>query len=192
MGVGAMVGATLLAGFTQARSIRQQTKAAEAQAQSQADIMMRNSDQMAENAEAEARTNALNNENKRRQLNRVLGQQKAQSGAAGLTMSGSALQGLAESNFNIEKDLAIDRYNNSQNVTNMYQKSTDYYNQGNIYRQQARDIRKAGKRQMIASALSTAFSLADNLYTANSVASKKAGSLKITGRDIYNPASWGW
>lgn len=174
MGVGAVIGATLLGGWLQGRTAQQQANAQAAQAQANADIAYRNAERLQEQAEQQAQNNALNEENKRRKLLVQQGRQRANVGAAGITMSGSALAAMADNTFNQEQELAIERYNARQKVDNIFQQSTDNVNQGDIYSANARAYRKTGKRAMMNSMLQSGLSLAGTLYTANSVGSQKS------------------
>ena len=174
MGVGLMVGATLLGGLMQARAQRQQANAQARQAEVNAQIAYQNAEKLQSQAEETARNNALNQEQKRRQLQKKMGAQRAAVGASGLTMSGSALDLMAESQYEMERELAIDSYNNRQKVDNIFQNSTDYLNQGDIYNQNAKDYRKAGKRAAMNTMLQTAFTLAAGLYSPGSSAAVKS------------------
>ena len=174
MGVGLMVGATLLGGLMQARAQRQQANAQARQAEVNAQIAYQNSEKMQAQAEETAKNNAINQEQKRRQLVKRLGSQQAAVGASGLTMSGSALDLMAESKYEMERELAVDRYNDRQKVDNIFQNSTDYLNQGDIYKQNAKDYRKAGKRAAMNTMLQTAFTLAAGLYSPSSSAAVKS------------------
>lgn len=176
MGVGVMIGATLLGGYLQGRSARQQANAQAAQAQANADIAYNNAQRLQEQAETQAQNNAINEENKRRRLLQQQGQQRANIGAAGITASGSALAAMADSQFNMEQDLAIERYNGRQKVDNIFQQSTDSVNQGDIYAANARAYRKAGKRAMMNNMLQAGLSVAANLYSAKSIGALKAGA----------------
>lgn len=176
MGVGVMIGATLLGGYLQGRAARQQANAQAAQAQANADIAYNNAQRLQEQAETQAQNNAINEENKRRRLLQQQGQQRANIGAAGITASGSALAAMADSQFNMEQDLAIERYNGRQKVDNIFQQSTDNVNQGDIYAANARAYRKAGKRAMMNSMLQAGLSVAANLYSAKSIGALKSGS----------------
>ena len=176
MGVGVMIGATLLGGYLQGRAARQQANAQAAQAQANADIAYNNAQRLQEQAETQAQNNAINEENKRRRLLQQQGQQRANIGAAGITASGSALAAMADSQFNMEQDLAIERYNGRQKVDNIFQQSTDSVNQGDIYATNARAYRKAGKRAMMNNMLQAGLSVAANLYSAKSIGALKAGA----------------
>lgn len=161
-----MIGATLLGGYLQGRAARQQANAQAAQAQANADIAYNNAQKLQEQAEKQAQNNEINEENKRRRLLQLQGQQRASIGAAGITASGSALAAMADSQFNQEQELAFERYNARQQVDNIFQQSTDNVNQGDIYTSNARAYRKAGKRAMMNSMLQAGLSVASNLYTA--------------------------
>lgn len=176
MGVGVMIGATLLGGYLQGRAARQQANAQATQAQANADIAYNNAQRLQEQAETQAQNNAINEENKRRRLLQQQGQQRANIGAAGITASGSALAAMADSQFNMEQDLAIERYNGRQKVDNIFQQSTDNVNQGVIYAANAKAYRKAGKRAMMNSMLQAGLSVAANLYSAKSIGALKTGS----------------
>ena len=176
MGVGVMIGATLLGGYLKGRAARQQANAQAAQAQANADIAYNNAQRLQEQAETQAQNNAIHDENKRRRFLQQQGQQRANIGAAGITASGSALAAMADSQFNMEQDLAIERYNGRQKVDNIFQQSTDNVNQGDIYAANAKAYRKAGKRAMMNSMLQAGLSVAANLYSAKSIGALKSGS----------------
>lgn len=176
MGVTAMIGATLLGGWLQGRAAQRQANAQAAQAQANADMAYNNAQKLQEQAQQQAQNNEINEENKRRRMLQLQGQQRANIGAAGITASGSALAVMADSQFNQEQELAIDRYNARQQVDNIFQQSTDNVNQGDIYSANARAYRKAGKRAMMNSMLQAGLSVAANLYSAKSLgATKTAG-----------------
>lgn len=174
MGVGAFIGAILLGGLMQARAQRQQADAQARQAEVNAQIAYQNAEKLQDQAEETARNNALNQEQKRRQLKKRMGAQQAAVGASGLTMSGTALDLMAESQYEMERELAIDSYNARQKVDNIFQNSTDYLNQGDVYKQNAKDYKKAGKRAAMNTMLQTGFTLAAGLYTPGSSAAQKA------------------
>lgn len=179
MGVGVMIGATLLGGYLQGRAARQQANAQAAQAQANADIAYNNAQKLQEQAEKQVQNNEINEENKRRRLLQLQGQQRANIGAAGITASGSALAAMADSRFN--QELAFERYNARQQVDNIFQQSTDNLNQGDAYASNARAYRKAGKRAMMNSMLQAGLSVASNLYTAKSMGALKSSTDKSAG-----------
>lgn len=176
MGVTAMIGATLLGGWLQGRAAQRQANAQAAQAQANADMAYNNAQKLQEQAQQQAQNNEINEENKRRRMLQLQGQQRANIGAAGITASGSALAAMADSQFNQEQELAIDRYNARQQVDNIFQQSTDNVNQGDIYASSARAYRKAGKRAMMNSMLQAGLSVATNLYAAKSLGAAKAAT----------------
>ena len=157
MGVAATIGATLLGGFISGRAQQQQYKL---QAQ----------------AEEQSKSNTINEENKRRRMNAMLSQQRANIGASGITASGSAANALADSAYNMESELAIERYNSRQGVENIFQQSTDLVNQRDIYNQNARNYRKAGKRALMNNMLMSGLSLAGSLYSPKSAGKQGASS----------------
>lgn len=192
MGVTAMIGATLLGGWLQGRAAQRQANAQAAQAQANADMAYNNAQKLQEQAQQQAQNNEINEENKRRRMLQLQGQQRANIGAAGITASGSALAVMADSQFNQEQELAIDRYNARQQVDNIFQQSTDNVNQGDIYSANARAYRKAGKRAMMNSMLQAGLSVAANLYSAKSLGATKttggAAGLKDYGVSGYTVA----
>lgn len=168
MGVGLAIGATLLGGYLNGRAQQQAAKAQAQQAEANAQIAFDNAEKLEKQAEQQAQNNAINEENKRRRLKVSQGRNIAAIGAAGITASGSAANALADSAFNSEMDLAIERYNGRQKVDNYFQASTDSYNQGNVYKWNADQYRKAGKRAMMNSMLQAGLSLAGSLYSPKS------------------------
>ena len=164
MGVAATIGATLLGGFISGRAQQQQYNADKLQAQ----------------AEEQSKSNTINEENKRRRMNAMLSQQRANIGASGITASGSAANALADSAYNMETELAIERYNSRQGVENIFQQSTDLVNQRDIYNQNARNYRKAGKRALMNNMLMSGLSLAGSLYSPKSAGKQGASSSSST------------
>lgn len=109
-------------------------------------------------------------------MNAMLSQQRANIGASGITASGSAANALADSAYNMETELAIERYNSRQGVENIFQQSTDLVNQRDIYNQNARNYRKAGKRALMNNMLMSGLSLAGSLYSPKSAGKQGASS----------------
>lgn len=177
MGVGVMIGATLLGGFLQGRAARQQAQAQAKQAEANAQLAYQNAEKIQEQAELQAKNNAINEENKRRRILVQQGQQRANIGAAGIQASGSAAAALADNAFNAEQDLAIERYNGRQRVDALVNQSTDLVNQGDVYKANARQYRKAGKRAMMNAMLQSGLSLAGNLYAGNSLGKQKQAAV---------------
>lgn len=189
MGVAATIGATLLGGFITGRAQQQQYNAAAQQAEVNAQIADQNADKLQAQAEEQSKSNTINEENKRRRMNAMLSQQRANIGASGIAASGSAASALADSAYNMETELAIERYNSRQGVENIFQQSTDLVNQRDIYNQNARNYRKAGKRAFMNSMLMSGLSLAGNLYSPKSAekqgASSSASSPSVTTGATY-------
>jgi uncharacterized protein (DUF2147 family) len=180
MGVAATIGATLLGGFITGRAQQQQYNAAAQQAEVNAQIADQNADKLQAQAEEQSKSNTINEENKRRRMNAMLSQQRANIGASGIAASGSAASALADSAYNMETELAIERYNSRQGVENIFQQSTDLVNQRDIYNQNARNYRKAGKRALMNSMLMSGLSLAGSLYSPKSAGKKGASSSSST------------
>lgn len=176
MGVAATIGATLLGGFITGRAQQQQYNAAAQQAEVNAQIADQNADKLQAQAEEQSKSNTINEENKSRRMNAMLSQQRANIGASGIAASGSAASALADSAYNMETELAIERYNSRQGVENIFQQSTDLVNQRDIYNQNARNYRKAGKRAFMNSMLMSGLSLAGNLYSPKSAGKQGAAS----------------
>lgn len=189
MGVAATIGATLLGGFITGRAQQQQYNAAAQQAEVNAQIADQNADKLQAQAEEQSKSNTINEENKRRRMNAMLSQQRANIGASGIAASGSAASALADSAYNMETELAIERYNSRQGVENIFQQSTDLVNQRDIYNQNARNYRKAGKRAFMNSMLMSGLSLAGSLYSPKSAgkqgASSSASSPSVTTGATY-------
>lgn len=180
MGVAATIGATLLGGFISGRAQQQQYNAAAQQAEINAQIANQNADKLQAQAEEQSKSNTINEENKRRRMNAMLSQQRANIGASGITASGSAANALADSAYNMETELAIERYNSRQGVENIFQQSTDLVNQRDIYNQNARNYRKAGKRALMNNMLMSGLSLAGSLYSPKSAGKQGASSSSST------------
>lgn len=176
MGVAATIGATLLGGFITGRAQQQQYNAAAQQAEVNAQIADQNADKLQAQAEEQSKSNTINEENKRRRMNAMLSQQRANIGASGIAASGSAASALADSAYNMETELAIERYNSRQGVENIFQQSTDLVNQRDIYNQNARNYRKAGKRALMNNMLMSGLSLEGSLYSPKSAGKQGAAS----------------
>ena len=141
----------------------QQHGAAKAEARQQqqnADLMYANAKKEADRAYELAQNNAINQENKRRRLRQKMGANINNVGASGLVMGGSNLNTLADLAVEGERELAIDAYNDRQGVDSLFQNQANLVNQGDVYARNAKNIRKAGKRQMWTTALKTGASLA--------------------------------
>lgn len=165
-----MMGLQVVNGVVQANNARKQYNA-------QAEAYEANAQQAYENAKRQrqagfenAQNSAMNRELKRQGLMRTLGSQRASVGAGGLTMSGSALQALAQSKYAMDEELGMDAYNDRQRTDSYMNESANLYGQGDVYKANAKSLRKAGKRAFINGLLSTGFTLAGNLYGGNSAA----------------------
>ena len=171
MGVGVAIGATLLGGYMQGRAQRQAYEAQARQADQQAQIAYNNAAVLQEQGEQQAQNNAVNEENKRRRILQQRGKNIANVGASGVAMSGSALDFMADSQYNSEMELAIDRWNGRQQVDQYFQNSTDNLNQGN-------------------SMLQSGLSLAGNLYSPKSVGAQKEAA--SSGGSTWGSANYNY
>lgn len=190
MGVGVAIGATLLGGYMQGRAQRQAYEAQARQADQQAQIAYNNAAVLQEQGEQQAQNNAVNEENKRRRILQQRCKNIANVGASGVAMSGSALDFMADSQYNSEMELAIDRWNGRQQVDQYFQNSTDNLNQGDVYKRNASQYRKAGKRAMINSMLQSGLSLAGNLYSPKSVGAQKEAA--SSGGSTWGSANYNY
>lgn len=186
MGVVGAVAATMLGGYLQGRAQKQAYEQQAAAANANAQIAYQNAEQLQEQAETQAQNNALNEEVKRRKINALRGQQRAALGAAGLQATGSALNVMADSAYNAEMDMAIERWNGRQKVDSYFNASNDSYNQGNVYKWNADQYKKAGSKAVMNSMLQSGLKLAANLYTPKSEAVQKAQSFGNDG------SGYGW
>lgn len=173
MGVAATVGLAVASGLWEGYSAKQQANAQAAQANANAQMAFQNSQKVQEQAEQTAQNNAINEENQRRKMARQQAAAANMVGASGVTNSGSAAAVLADNEYAMAFDLATERYNGRQKVDSLYQNATDYFNQGNVYKDQAKEYKKAGKRAMLAAAIKTGATVATGLYSAHAA---KAGS----------------
>ena len=179
MGAALTIGLTAATGIWKAKTEYDANKAQARQAQANADLAYQNAEKMDAQAHEQAQNNALNQEVKRRQMVQKQKEMENQVGASGLMMSGSNLSVLSDSQYNMMFDLGIDSYNGRQKVDNMFQQSTDYTNQGDIYAQQAKQYKKAAKMSIIKNALETGASIA--LAGAGSGAGSAGKAGKVSG-----------
>ena len=194
MGVAATVALTAAMGIWKAKSEYDQNKAAARQAEANAEIQYLNADKKESQAYEQAQNNALNQEVKRRQLAAKQAQDENSVNASGLTMSGSNVNVLADSQYNMMFDQAIDAYNGRQKVENIFQQSTDFVNQGDQYKEQARQYKKAARNSLIKNAISTGASIAmiyagGGLSKAGDAAKETGGAAQTWGSQYYMPAS---
>ncbi len=173
MGVAATIVGTLFASWMQGRAQQAQAEAAARQSEQNAQIAQMNADKAQETAERQDENNKINAENERRRALMRMGQQRAAIGASGVTASGSAAAALADTGYAINEQTGMSLYNGRQNVDNMMQQSTDFQNQSSFHSANASNYRAAGRRAMMNSMLTGAFTLASGLYTGASSASQK-------------------
>ena len=188
MGVAGLIIGTLGAAWLQGRAAQNQADAAARQAEANAAIQESNARQVDEQAKKLSETNKINAENERRRAMVRLGKQRAAIGASGITATGSAANALADTQYEIDEETGMALYNGRQNVENLFRQSTDHTNQANMYRKDAGDYRKAGRRAMMTSMLGGAFSLASGLYAGNSAAKMASGGA-WSGLPSYTSAS---
>lgn len=180
MGVAAMVVGTLFTSWMQGRTQQAQAAAAARQAEQNAQIAQINEEKAQETAERQSENNKINAENERRRALLRMGQQRAAIGASGITASGSAAAALADTGYAVSEQTGMNLYNGRQRVDDLFQQSTDFRNQAAFHRVNASDYRAAGRRAMMNSMLTGAFSLAANLYTGASSASQKTAEAAET------------
>lgn len=154
------IGVAAASGIWKAKTEYDQNKAAARQAQANADIAYQNAQIKDDQAHEQGKNNALNQEVKHRQMAAQLSQQQNQVGASGLTMSGSNMRVLEDNQYNMAFDMGIDAYNGRQKIDDLFQQSTNYLNQGDIYKDQAKQYKKAARMSLIKNALETGASIA--------------------------------
>lgn len=159
MGVAAAVGLTAAMGIWKAKTEYDQNKAAAAQANANAEIAYLNADKKDEQAHEQAQNNALNLELKRRQLMAKENENENNVNASGLTMSGSNAQVLADNHYNMMFDMGLDAYNGRQKVDNIFEQATEFMNQGDQYKAQAKQYKKAARNSIIKNAIETGASI---------------------------------
>lgn len=190
MGVAAMVVGTLFSSWMQGRAQQAQAEAAARQSEQNAQIAQMNADKAQETAERQDENNKINAENERRRALLRMGQQRAAIGASGVTASGSAAAALADTGYAINEQTGMGLYNGRQQVDNMLQQSTDFQNQSNFHSTNARNYRAAGKRAMMNSMLTGAFTLASNLYTGVSSAAQETAGAAGTQVGSFGGKDW--
>ena len=182
------IGLTAAAGIWKAKTEYDANKAQAKQMQAQADMAYMNAEKLDTQAHEQAQNNALNQEVKRRQMVAKQKTLENQVGASGLMMSGSNLSALSDSHYNMMFDLGIDSYNGRQKVDNIFQQSTDMVNQGDIYKKQSEQYKKAARMSLIKNALETGASIALAGAGSGSSSAGKAGASK---KGIYgNKSTW--
>lgn len=190
MGVAATVVGTLFASWMQGRAQQAQAEAAARQSERNAQIAQMNADKAQETAERQDENNKINAENERRRALMRMGQQRAAIGASGVTASGSAAAALADTGYAINEQTGMSLYNGRQNVDNMMQQSTDFKNQSSFHSANASNYRAAGRRAMMNSMLTGAFTLASGLYTGVSSASQKTAEAASAQIGSFGGKDW--
>ena len=169
--------ATGLGTYMTARSQRAQYESAANQAQYNAQIQEQNAKKMLGQAEEAAKNNTMNEESKRRKMLAFQGQQRASAGASGVSgTTGSYADVMADTAWNQEYDLAVERYNNNQTISRYYDESNNSDMQSAAYKQQASDYRGAAKRAFRNTMLQGALTMASSLYSPQSAASQTGNS----------------
>ena len=177
MGMAGLIIGTIGAAFLQGRAAREQAEAQARQYEAQAKMQQAEAENAAQNAEwankdaqEQARVATENTEMRRRQLLQKEGEQRARIGASNITATGSALNALADTRWDIDYDTMTQLYNNMQGAYSTFGKATDFSNESNKYDYYARQnqanaegARAAGKRAEMNAWLGGAFSLASNL-----------------------------
>lgn len=177
MGMAGLIIGTIGAAFLQGRAAREQAEAQARQYEAQAKMQQAEAENAAQNAQRankeaqeQARVATENTEMRRRQMLLREGQQKAKIGASNITATGSALNALADTRWDIDRDTATQLYNGMQGAYATFGKATDYSNESNKYDYYARQnqanaegARAAGKRAEMNAWLGGAFNLASNL-----------------------------
>lgn len=170
------IGLTAATGIWKAKTEYDQNKAAARVAQQNAEIQYLNADKKETQAYEEAQNNALNQEVKRRQMAAKMAADVNSVGGSGMTMSGSNIRVLSDNQYNYMLDLATDAYNGRRKVDNLFEESTDFVNQGDQYKEQARQYKKAAKNSIIKNAIETGASIALMGVGGAGSAAGKAGS----------------
>jgi len=184
------LGMAFLNGKAQQAQYEAQARAAEQNAQIQqmnANIMAKNSEDARKQAEETARTNALNAELERRNRLSRVGAQKASIGKSGLSLAGSALNAVNDTEEDIAIQTAKDLFNGRQNVDKLFGQATNFTNQQaqyeytrDVYKKNASDYREAGNRAFMTSMLTGAIQTGIGIWgmggSATSTASKVSGS----------------
>ena len=177
--IAASIITAVVGGIWQGYTANQQAKAQASQAEANARIAEQNAQKLDDQAMQTAENNRINAENRRRQNAAQLAKQELGIAAAGLSPMGSALNALADSQYEMEKEMAVQGYNDRQQVDNIFQRSTDQTNAADMYHQQAKDYRRAGRwawaNGLIGAGMNVVTNLAPGLYGAKSAAVQNAG-----------------
>ena len=163
MGAAATIGLAVVSGLWEGYSARKQANAQAEVAEANAKVAQDNAMRLDEQSKQLATNNAINEENERAKLRqRNAAAQNAVNGS-GVAMSGSALDVVADNDYAAAFQLAMNRYNGRQEVDAMQNNSTDYSNQANVYMQNARDYRAAGKRAALGAYIKSGLTIASAL-----------------------------
>lgn len=202
MGMAGLIIGTIGAAFLQGQAARQQAEAQarqyEAQAKMQeaeAEAAAKNAERANKNAQDQARVATENTEMRRRQLLQREGEQRAKISASNITATGSALNALADTRWDIDYDTMTQLYNGMQGAYSKFGQATDYSNESNKYDYYARQnqanaegARAAGKRAEMNAWLGGAFSLASNLSGFGGGGSSSGGGGSTAyGSAVYDP-----
>lgn len=163
MGAAATIGLAVASGLWEGYSARKQANAQAEVAEANARVAQDNAMRLDEQSKQLATNNAINEENEKTKLRqRNAAAQNALAGS-GVAMSGSALDVAADNDYAAAFQLAMNRYNGRQEVDALQNNSTDYSNQANVYMQNARDYRAAGKRAALGAYIKTGLTVASAL-----------------------------
>lgn len=158
-------------GKAQAAMYNQQARVAEANAR----ISDRKQEQIADQALQERDKMAD-------KMRLIQGQNTAETGASGLTMSGTPLQLMASSYDEYNKDIQNWENNKNNSIYNEYLNGTNYRNEASTARAAASNAKKQTRMAMLGTILSGASSI---YGLKGQYASKSAG----VGNNYYTPAS---
>lgn len=160
MGAAATIGLAVASGLWEGYSARKQANAQAEVAEANAKIAQDNANKMREQSEQLAANNAINEENERAKLRQRNAAARNAVGASGVAMSNSALDVMADNEYATAFQLAMNRYNGRQEVDALQNNATDYDNQANIYLQNAKDYRAAGKRAALGAYIKSGLTIA--------------------------------
>ena len=195
------LGMAFLNGKAQQAQYEAQARAADQNAKIQqmnADIMAKNSEDARKQAEETARTNALNAELEARNRRNRIGTQKANIGRSGLSLAGSALNAVNDTEEDIALQTAKDLFNGRQNVDKLFGQSTNFTNQKSqyeytrdVYRKNASDYREAGSRAFMTSMLTGAIQTGIGIWGMGGSAASSASKASVSG-STWNTSTGTW
>lgn len=146
-----MIAGMLYKGYNEQKQYKEQARVADQNAQ----IAYQNAERLNAQAETNEQNAAINEENKRRKLAAQNAQNITAAAKSGVAMTGSTADVMADNIVAQEQDIAMDRYNARQKTEAILQQGTDAVNQGDVYKQQAKQYRKAGRISMMNTLIST-------------------------------------